>query len=168
MSLYEFIIIVHIIGTVLGVGSATFAEIFYIRFNRDNIVTDDERGTLATIFTVLRIGLFLLVISGFSFLIYFRVTEYLEPLTSPTFWAKMTIVGILVTNAFLLQIRKIPFAVGTAISLTGWYTALVYGVIGKTSSSYFELLLYFAIATVIVGFLLRFIHTRFNAPKITS
>ena len=168
MSLYELIIIVHIIGTALGVGAATFAEIYYTRFNLDDIVTDDERKTLSTTFTVLRIGLFLLVISGFGFLLYFRLTEYLEPLTSPTFWAKMTVVLVLVINAFLLQTRKIPLAVGAAVSLTGWYTALILGVIGKTSASYFELLLYFAIATVLVGFGLRFIRAKLHAPKATT
>lgn len=168
MSLYEFIIIVHLIGTALGVGAATFAEIYYTRFNLDNILTDDERNTLATTFKVLRMGLFLLVISGFGFLLYFRLTEYLEPFSSPTFWAKMTIILILVTNAFLLQTRKIPLAVGAAISLTGWYTALIFGVIGKTSASYFELLSYFVVATVVVGFALHFIRTQLHPPKVTT
>ena len=39
--IYELLIIMHIIGTVLGVGAATFAEIHYTRFNTDDIITDD-------------------------------------------------------------------------------------------------------------------------------
>jgi len=166
MTLYELIIIIHIIGTVLGVGAATFAEIYYTRFNRDDIITDDERQTLATIYTVIRIGLFLLVISGFGFLLYFRLTEYLEPLTSPSFWAKMTVVVVLVGNAILLQMRAISLAIGSAISLTSWYTALVLGVIGSTNASYFEILIYYIIAIVLVGFGLRLIRVRMHAPKV--
>lgn len=165
MSLYELLIIVHIIGTVLGVGAATFAEIYYARFNSDDILSDDERKTLATTFVVLRIGLFILVVSGFGFLLYMRLTEYVEPLSSPTFWAKMTVVGVLVTNALLLQIRLIPLAVGAAVSLTGWYTALIFGVIGKTSASYLELMLYFAVATVLVGFILEDIRNHLHGPR---
>src|SRR3989344_2826684 len=157
MSVYELLVIMHIIGTVLGVGAATFAEIHYTRFNSDDIITDDERKTLATTYTVLRTGLFLLVLSGFGFLLYFRLTEHVAALTSPSFWAKMTIVGVLVGNALLLQARILPLAIGAAVSLTSWYAALVLGVIGKTAASYGEILVYYAVATVLVGIGLRFI-----------
>ena len=95
MAVYDLLVIVHIIGTVLGVGAATFAEIHYTRFNSDDIITDDERKTLAITYTVMRTGLFLLVISGFAFLLYFRLTEYVGTLSSPSFWAKMTILYVL-------------------------------------------------------------------------
>lgn len=165
MTFYEILVIMHIVGTVLGVGAATFAEIHYARFNSDDIITDDERKTLATTYTVMRVGLLLLVISGFAFLLYFRLTEYVTTLTSPSFWAKMTVVAVLVGNALLLQVRMMPFAIGTAVSLTSWYAALVLGVIGKTSATYVEILVYYAIAIVLVGISLRWIHTRLHAPK---
>ena len=76
MAVYDLLVIVHIIGTVLGVGAATFAEIHYTRFNSDDIITDDERKTLAVTYTVMRTGLFLLVISGFGFLLYLRPTSF--------------------------------------------------------------------------------------------
>lgn len=165
MTLYEILVIMHVIGTVLGVGAATFAEIYYTRFNSDDIITDDERKTLTTTYTVMRVGLFLLVISGFSFLLYFRLTEHVAALTSPSFLAKMTIVGILVANALLLQARIIPLAIGAAVSLTSWYAALTLGVIGKTDATYLEILVYYVIAVVVVGVLLRWIRARLHAPK---
>lgn len=165
MSIYELLVIMHVVGTVLGVGSATFAEIHYTRFNSDDIITDDERKTLTTTYTVMRIGLFLLVISGFGFLLYFRLTEYTDILTSPTFWAKMTVVGILVCNALLLQARWMPFLIGTAVSLTSWYAALVLGVLRETSASYFEVLVYYAAAIVLVSLGLRWIRARTHAPR---
>lgn len=165
MSLYEFLVVVHIIGTVLGVGAATFAEIHYLRFASDDIITDDEKKTLATTYTVLRFGLFLLVVSGFSFLLYYRLTEYVEPLTRPSFWAKMTIIGVLIGNAWALQARLMPLAVGSALSLTSWYGALVLGVIGTTSTSYLALLFYYAIAVVLVGLGLHAIRRHMRAPK---
>ena len=165
MTLYESFILMHIVGTVLGVGAATFAEIYYLRFNSDDIITDDERKTLAVTYTVLRTGLFLLVISGFAFLLYFRLTEHVGALTSPSFWAKMTIIGILLGNTLLLQARIVPLAIGSAVSLTSWYAALVLGVIGETSATYAELLIYYAVATLLVGVTLRWIHARLHTPK---
>ena len=166
MTFYQLLIIMHVIGTVLGVGAATFAEIHYTRFNSKDIVTDDEKKTLATIYTVTRIGLFLLVMSGFGFLLYFRLTEYVDTLSSPSFWAKMTIVAILVGNALLLQARIMPLAIGAAVSLTSWYTALVLGVIGSTSASYVQILMYYAVAVLLVGITQRWIRARLHAPKV--
>lgn len=166
MSLYELLIVGHIIGTVLGVGAATFAEVYYTRFNRDNIIDDAEAQTLKVTYTVMRMGLFLLVITGFSFLLHARLTENVGILHSTAFWTKMTIVGILVTNALLLQARLIPFGIGTAISLTSWYAALVIGVIGRgVDASFVELFLYYVAATVVVYFTLRGIRAWMHTPS---
>jgi hypothetical protein len=165
MTFYELLVIMHVIGTVLGVGAATFAEIHYTRFNIDDIITDDERKTLTTTYTVMRAGLFLLVISGFAFLLYFRLTENVAALTSPSFWAKMTIVAVIVGNALLLQARMVPFAIGAAVSITSWYAALVLGVIGKTNATYVEILMYYVVAIVLVGLSLRWIRAWLHAPK---
>ncbi|MEK7156413.1 MAG: hypothetical protein AAB790_01240 [Patescibacteria group bacterium] len=162
---YELLIIMHIIGTVLGVGSATFAEIHYTRFNSDDIITDDEKKTLALTYTVMRTGLFLLVVSGFGLLLYLRLTEYTDLLTSATFLAKMTVIGVLVGNALLLQARIMPFAVGAALSLTSWYTALVLGSLRDVDASYIEILIYYAGAVVVVGGALRLIRAHFHGPK---
>ena len=160
----KLLILMHVIGTVLGVGAATFAEIFYTRFNSDNIITDDERNTLAVIYTIMRTGLFLLVVSGFGFLLYFRLTEHVGIFSSPSFWAKMTVVAVLACNALLLQARLMPFLIGTAISLTSWYAALALGVFGKITASYFEILLYYVIAVILVALALRWMRARLHGP----
>ena len=117
MTFYELVVIMHVVGTVFGVGAATFAEIYYTRFNSDDIITDDERKTLATTYFMMRVGLFLLVVSGFIFLLYFRLTEHVAILTSPSFWAKLTIIGIflfatimqvLITSALSSLLRTCP------------------------------------------------------------
>lgn len=165
MTFYELLVIMHVVGTVLGAGAATFADVFHARFTKDGVITEDERNTLATTYGILRLGLSLLVISGFAFLLYFRLTEHVGILTSPSFWAKMTVVGFLLSNAVLLQARLIPVAVGAAVSLTSWYTALVLGVIGKTTFGYGEIILYYVVATVLVGIMLRWFHSRHQTPQ---
>lgn len=165
MTFFELLVIIHVVGTVLGVGAATFAEIYYTRFNSDDIITDDERKTLATTYFVMRVGLSLLVISGFAFLLYFRLTEHVGILTSPSFWAKLTITLVLVGNALLLQARFIPFAIGTTVSLTSWYAALVLGVIGKTSFTYLEILTGYVFAVLLVGILLQWIRGHLHNSK---
>lgn len=165
MTFYELVVIMHVVGTVFGVGAATFAEIYYTRFNSDDIITDDERKTLATTYFMMRVGLFLLVVSGFIFLLYFRLTEHVAILTSPSFWAKLTITGVLVGNALLLQAHLIPFAIGTTISLVSWYGALVLGVIGKTSFTYLEILTGYVAAILTVGILLELVRGYLHNSK---
>jgi FtsH-binding integral membrane protein len=165
VTFYELLILGHVIGTVLGVGAATFAEIHYTRFNSDDIIDDDERKTLATTYTVMRVGLFLLVVTGFAFLLSFRFSEQVGILHGTTFWTKMIVVGILVANALLLQARMIPFAIGTAISLTSWYAALVIGVVGRIDASFVELFSYYVAAIVIVYFALRSIRRWVHRPQ---
>ena len=113
----------------------------------------------------MRTGLFLLVVSGFGLLLYLRLTEYTDLLTSATFLAKMTVIGVLVGNALLLQARIMPFAVGAALSLTSWYTALVLGSLRDVDASYIEILIYYAGAVVVVGGALRLIRAHFHGPK---
>ncbi|OGG54626.1 hypothetical protein A3D62_00605 [Candidatus Kaiserbacteria bacterium RIFCSPHIGHO2_02_FULL_49_11] len=154
-TIYFILIAGHIIGTVLGVGAATFAEIHYTLFNRDDVIDEKEGSVLRVTYFVMRLGLLLLVVSGFSFLLYYRITETrLEVLHSPQFWAKMSVVMILVLNAILLQARRMPMRWGAAISLTSWYTALILGAGRIEGVSYVGVMLTYAVAVIVVMFVL--------------
>ena len=98
------------------------------------------------------------------FLLSSRLTEQVGILSSPSFWAKMTVVAVLVCNSLLLQARLMPFLIGTAVSLTSWYAALTLGVLGKISASYFEILAYYAVAMIVVALGLWWIRTRLHGP----
>lgn len=125
MDWHTFLIITHLIGTVLGVGAATFAEIFLLKSLRDGTVDPVEGSFLKMTYRVIRIGLALLVLSGFGFLILYRMTGLEERLLSPLLWAKLAIVGIILANALLMQARKIPLWLGSALSLASWYGAMM-------------------------------------------
>lgn len=157
MDIYTFLIISHIIGTVLGVGGATFAEIFYIRAVSRGVFDTRDKATLRVIYLVLRIGLVLAVLSGFGFLLLYRITGQEELLFDPKLWAKMTIVFILVANAVLLQMRKISMWLGSSLSLTSWYAALILGSWRDVPYSYMTLMAAYVAAIIIVAFILDYI-----------
>lgn len=164
-AIYAGLVVAHGIGAVLGVGAATFAEIYYTRFNRDNIIDEGEAGTLKVTYTTMRLGLFVLVISGFGFLLYYRLTGQVEPLLSSQFLAKMTIVGVLVGNALLLQARVVPMVLGTAISLTSWYAAFILGLLHLESFPYLPTMLFYVAAIPVVMLALQAIRARLHAPE---
>src|SRR3989338_2144896 len=165
MDVFPLLILAHIIGTVLGVGGATFAEVFHVRAMRDGVITADEGATLKICYTVLRIGLAMLLISGFGFLIYYRLTGQDELLYNPKLWAKMTIVFIIPINAILFQIRKIPTWLATAISLTSWYGALILGIYRDVPYSYLQIIGIYIVAVFAVAFILRRVKLHYALPQ---
>ncbi len=105
MDIHSILITAHLIGVALGVGGATFAGILYLKAMKDGKIDPMEGEWLSVVFTVLRIGLVILVISGFGFFLEYRFTGQEERLLDPRLWAKMTIVLVLVFNALMIQMR---------------------------------------------------------------
>lgn len=160
MDALTILIIVHTVGTVLGVGGATFIEIFLNKALKDGEIDPIESSFLQTTFTVVRWGLIISLISGFGFLLLYKFNGQAFRLYDPTLWAKLTIIIIIAINALLLQAHKISLFWGSAFSFVSWYAALLLGVFLSGPSpnlSYLTIMaIYFAV--VIVGaFILKFI-----------
>ena len=157
MSWNSFFVISHIIGTALGVGGATFAEVFLLKSLRDGKVDETEGGFLRLTYWALRLGMIILVLSGFGFFLLYRFESDTDHLYEPALWAKMTIVLVILINALLLETRKIPLWLGSALSLTSWYAALVIGASGQNDWSYGEVMLWYVLAVAIVAGLLSLV-----------
>ena len=164
MDWYTFLIITHIIGTVLGAGGATFAEVFYLKAKRDGVIEPLEVDYLKTSYLILRIGLFILIISGFGFLLLYRLAGYGEGLLNPKLWAKLTIVAILIINAFLIQIRKIPMWLGASVSLTSWYGALILGTWRTLETPFISIMIVYVVAVFVVAGILELIRKYLKIP----
>ena len=150
MDLHTFLITTHLIGVALGVGGATFGGILYLKAMKDGKIDPMEGEWLSVIFTVLRIGLAIAVVTGFGFFLEYRFTGQEERLLDPRLWAKLTIILVLISNALLIQMRKIPMWLGEALSITSWYSALVLGIMRGMDYSYLTFLIFYAIAVVVV------------------
>lgn len=107
-----FVRILFEIGLTLGVGSSTFALIFYIRALEDGIVEDSERRLMHSVYIVMRIGMALLGIT----LCYALITApSLQTLTS---FVLLLIVAI---NALLMHLNRMPMRFGPVIAGGSWY-----------------------------------------------
>ncbi len=161
MDAQTLLIIMHIIGTVLGVGGATFVEIHLVRALRDGVLSPEESAIMQTTYTVLRVGFFLLILSGFGFLILARLGEHTTWFYSIKFWMKLSIVGIIAVNAMFIQLRWIPILWGSAIALVSWYAALVLGVLHGVKEPLWIPVVYVA-SIFVVYIMLRQLHRRFT------
>lgn len=156
MTWHIFLVILHVVGTIFGAGAVTFAGIFYW-FKRplDSISTLDEHF-LKTTYLALRIGMLLLVLSGFGFFLEFRLTGRGFILQSPQLWAKMTVVVVILANALLHHWRKLPFLLGNVISAVSWYMAAVLGIVRLQLGYPLWLVIYVAVIVVAYTFAKKF------------
>jgi len=157
VSWFTLLKIVHLIGTALGVGGATYAEVFYLKAAKDSQIDPREHSTLKTIYYVLRFGMILLVLSGFGYLILYRLTGNSAALYNPRLWAKLTIVLVLLFGVVFWYVRRIPMWLGSAVSLVSWYAALVLGAWRGLQASYLSILGGYLVAIIIVAVILTWI-----------
>ncbi len=147
----------HIIGTVLGVGGATFAEIFHFKLQKRLLPDPGVQNFLRATYTVLRLGLVILVISGFGYLLLLRFEGQAQYIYSPRVWAKLLITAIILANAILMQLRIIPMWLGTSVSLTSWYAALIIGS-WRMHANFAEIFAVYIAAVFIVALIKSLIH----------
>lgn len=137
-----FWIIIHNIGFILGLGAATITDIFFFRFLKDRVITQNEKETMDTLSSVIWAGLAVLIVSGLAL----YLPEQVRLAASSKFLLKVVVVSVIVVNGFLLNMfigphmrrlsfegtpeakhfRRLAFALG-GISFTSWYTAFFLG-----------------------------------------
>lgn len=167
MEIYSLLILTHVVGAVLGVGSATFIEIHTIHALHQG-VRDPMKTTIMQIsYNVLRIGLLLSVLSGMGFLVYARLLEFTSFAERPLFWLKMSILVVIVATAMLQQLRVLPLTLGSALSFTSWYTVLALGVFLSTAEDVNIALIVLIYLLAIAGmyFVFSSLHRRFSRNK---
>ncbi len=164
MDIYSGLLIVHLIGAVLGVGGATFIEIFLNKALRDGTVDPTESSFLKTTYKVVRVGLVLSLLSGFGFLLMYKLTGQTFKLYNPILWAKMTIIIIIAVNAVMLEMRKINLFWGSAFSFISWYTVLIVSpfLSGAPQFSYLEVMFGYIVAVLVGAVILDLIRKKMH------
>ncbi len=162
-----FWIIVHSIGFILGVGSATVTDVLFFRFLKDGTISPEEKGIMDTISNVIWVGLVIAILSGL--MLYLPEQARLQ--TSSKFLLKLVVVSVITINGFLLnflvaprmiqfsfdatvpagKLRRLAFALG-GISIVSWYIAFILGSLRKIPlTSYQGIVLYAAVLVCIIG-----------------
>lgn len=152
----------HIIGTALGVGGATLAEVFLIQSARVGKLNDAAFAFLSSTYFVIRLGTVLLVISGFGYLIRYRLEGHSAWLYEERFWLKMILVVVIAVNSVLFQQRKISTLWGSAIFFTSWYAALILGAWRGLEASWLILVISYLIGLGVVAGVFAWLRKRYK------
>lgn len=144
MSAFRILLLLHLVGLVVGFGSAIVADTMFFRFLKDFKISRWEADVLNAVSKIVWTGILLLLITG-SGLFLLDAPRYAA---SPRFLAKMTIVLILAINGTRLhflyapKLHKIAYEekhpnaskyrklrkgafIGGAISVSSWFSALI-------------------------------------------
>ena len=158
------LIVVHLIGTIIGVGGATMIEVVLNKSLQDGTVSPDEHEILKPTYLVVRVGLVLALVSGFGFLIIYKFMGATAELYNPVLWAKIVIILMILVNTLLLQAKKISLYWGSAISFSSWWMAAILGIFlsNNISSSFWGIIVVYIVATVISAYVLHIIRKSLN------
>lgn len=172
MEISFLLVLIHLAGTILGVGGATMIEVHLNQSLKDSLVSKDESALLSLDYNTVRVGLVLALLSGFGFLLLYKIEGETENLYSPILWAKLVIVIIIAINTLLLQARKISLYWGATLSFVSWWTAAILGMYmmdGRTINPFFgegffssfsSILLFYALAVAVGSVILHTIRTK--------
>ncbi len=98
------LLITHLFGIAFGAGGAFLSDALFFKAMRDFVISKTEMNILMTASWFVTVGLALLLFSGAG--MFLLDTE--KYLASTKFLAKMTIVGVIIANGFLLHFSHIP------------------------------------------------------------
>ena len=152
----ELFSLINHVGIVYGVGASTFAIIFYFKALEDGVLDASEKNFMHAVYFVIRIGMFILVISEVVMLIlaFHAGPAGIPYLQSSTLWFRLMILGIINANAILMEKRYMPMWLGPALAGGSWYS---YFFIDLFKPTYFSfgilLLLYIAFVILFIYFL---------------
>ncbi|MBI2120468.1 MAG: hypothetical protein HYT94_02475 [Parcubacteria group bacterium] len=160
MTWYTFLTLSHIIGTILGAGGATFAEILSLQALKDGVIDPAETALLRLTYRVLRIGLIILVLSGFGYLLWYRMTGDVAMLYEPRILAKLTILFFTLLAVIAWQAKMVPSWLGSAGSIVSWYALILLGTWRELGASYVSIMVIYLVALTIASFAMLFVHKK--------
>lgn len=155
MDVYSFIVMLHVIGTILGTGGATIAELQITRALRDKHVSPDERALMHVNYGMIRVGMGILLVSVIGMFWYFALQGSNALFTSEKLWIKELMFVVIFLNALALHKRWVPLWLGASTSFTSWWGATLLGLAGPLSYSFATYLIGYVAAILVVAGILH-------------
>lgn len=158
MDIYQIIVASHVVATILGTGGATIAEFQITRALKDKKVSDEERALMHVNYTMIRVGIAIMLVSVIAMFWYHLSQGNDFILFSEKLWIKDLMFIVIIVNAVALTKRWIPLWLGASVSFTSWWGATLLGLAGRLPYDFTTYLIGYIFAIFIVAYLLRVTH----------
>jgi hypothetical protein len=146
MDVYTFLVMLHVVGTILGTGGATVAELQIARALRDKRVSMDERALMHANYGMIRVGMAIILVSVLGMFWYFYAQGSDALFSNEKLWIKDLMFVMIFINAFAIQKRLVPLWLGASISFTSWWGATLLGLAGQLPYSFITYFIGYVIA----------------------
>lgn len=151
MDIHTFLVMLHVIGTILGTGGATVAELQIARALKDKRISMDERALMHANYGMIRAGMAIILVSIIGMFFYFQSQGNDLLFTSEKLWIKELMFLVIFLNAIALQKRLVPLWLGASLSFTSWWGATLLGLAGQLPYSFTTYLIGYVIAVLAVA-----------------
>jgi len=135
MILEIFVDLFFAVGLTLGVGSSTFALIFFINSLRDVIIDESKKQQMHIVYTVLRVGMGLLTVAIFA-----KISLSVLPI-STILSAQSFLLFVITANAILMTYKLMPMMYGPALAGGSWYSLFLVTHLAPHDASLYWLLI---------------------------
>lgn len=144
MSLDALLVVAHVVGAALGVGSATASDSVFLRSIRNRRLSSEQFVLMRSVSDVVLLGMAIVAVTGMGLLLLRP-----EAIDDPKFQAKMIAVVAVIANGLVFHMgvlpwllkhrdrrlgndqltrgRRLLFGATGAVSAVSWYSALVLG-----------------------------------------
>jgi hypothetical protein len=157
MDIYSFLVLLHVVGTVIGTGGVTIAELQIYRALKDKKVSNDERALLHVNYGMIRVGMAILLVSVIGMYWYFKMQGSNILFSDDKTLIKELMFAAIFINALALEKRWVPLWLGSSISFTSWWGATLLGLAGGLAYSFNTYLLGYIVAILVVAGLFKLI-----------
>lgn len=115
----------HKLALGLAAGASTFAVAFYLGAFSDGVIDQSERRFMGIVYFVIRTALAIIVATQFILLSSFIPDRLSLLLNDPTFVLNWIILAVIMGNAVLMTLHKMPMWLGPALAGGSWYSLFI-------------------------------------------
>ncbi len=151
MDIYTFLVMLHVIGTILGTGGATVAELQITRALKDKRVSMDEKMLMHVNYGMIRVGMAVIAVSILGMYWYFAAQGSDVLFTDDRLLIKEVMFAVIILNAVALQKRWVPLWLGASLSFTSWWGATLLGLAGDVPYNFTTYLVGYVIAVFAIA-----------------
>ena len=153
----------HLIGTALGCGGITFAEIFYLKAAKDGRIDAAERDHIRSTYWAMKWGLSIALVAGLLLtVVQYQLQASDQAVMYAALWMQDTLAVIIIISGWALAARAFPWWLATALAFSAWWTMLLLHAWQTLPLNYLSLVfmyLLFVVATAIIfGYLRSVFH----------
>ena len=113
------------LGAVIGVATAVWGELAYMRAMKDGKVDTAEHAHLQLISRGLRFGMVLLLLASLGLVIAaYKSGSAPQPAVTVSYWTFVVLVAVITWATWALSHKKVSFALGSALVFSGWWFLL--------------------------------------------